>query len=124
MADPDYFQGFCKTRKKCQSTSELCVIRSLRRVTQFICVSIVHPFRIPSTKEIISFASEIFEKGGAGRRIFNFIFFLLNSLLKFHEEEFDGDILFVSIFLRQDNEPSFVYNTIECNRKVQNISLS
>lgn len=28
------------------------------------------------------------------------------------------------LFLRQDNEPSFVYNTIECNRKVQNISLS
>ena len=27
-------------------------------------------------------------------------------------------------FLCQDNEPSFVYNTIECDRKVQNISLS
>ena len=48
-------------------------------------------------KKIFSFASEVFEKRGAGGRIFFLFsrFFLLNSLVKFHEEEFDGDMLFV-----------------------------
>ena len=56
------------------------------------------PLPLGRAKEIISFASGVFDK--KERRVGGFFFifnsFLLNSLLKLHEEEFDGDMLFVS----------------------------